>query len=489
MITQEEAQRAVAGFTNRSLTLDQIRDAGEAIARLYTNIGRMAQAVVPPQEIHDGIVEIHMIEGRVGNVIIELDPQSPSRLHSEIIQKYIAANNPADSLIDMNGLERSLTLLNEIAGNASEANLNQGKQDKTSDIVVSARDTGLFTGRVDASNYGANNTGVAQIITSLNLNNSSGLGDQVSLDVIGSEGSVYGLIKYAIPIGYVGWRLAGGVSALNYQSLSSFSVTSSKGAAQTYGLYSSYALERSAFSNKSFALNFENKNYDNYTNGTQSSNYQINNLSIGLNGNNYLNQNYLSWGAILTGGYLSISNANQVTQDSLGAATKGYFGKLSFNGSYMQALSIDKTQLNTSIYGQLANKNLNSAEQFYLGGPYGVRAYPVSQGGGSQGAILSVELMHALDAQWILGTFFDAGLIEQYKNTYPNWRGQTNAGNVYPLYSTGLLAKYSYQQVQISGVLAFRVGNNPLYNQSGQQLNVSNQYNEVQGWIKASLFF
>ena len=150
---------------------------------------------------------------------------------------------------------------------------------------------------------------------------------------------------------------------------------------------------------------------------------------------------------------------------------------------------MERTNLSGSIYGQLANKNLNSAEQFYLGGPYGVRAYPVAQGGGSQGAIASVELSHTYPNQLQLGAFFDAGVVQQYKTTYPGWQGQTNAGNTYPLYATGLLAKYQYEKVQLSAALAFRLGNNPLYNQSGQQLNVNNQYNVTQAWIKGSFYF
>jgi hypothetical protein len=88
-----------------------------------------------------------------------------------------------------------------------------------------------------------------------------------------------------------------------------------------------------------------------------------------------------------------------------------------------------------------------------------------------------------------VGAFFDAGLIQQYITTYTNWQGQTRANNSYSLYATGLSAKYQYQKVQLSGALAWRVGNNPLYNSSGQQLNADNQYRSVQGWIKGSLYF
>jgi hemolysin activation/secretion protein len=172
-----------------------------------------------------------------------------------------------------------------------------------------------------------------------------------------------------------------------------------------------------------------------------------------------------------------------------GAATQGAFGKISFNGSINKPLPIERTNFMGSIYGQLANKNLNSAEQFYLGGPYGVRAYPIAQGGGAQGAITSLEINHTLENNLQLGAFVDIGIVQQYITTYQDWQRNTNAGNVYPLYATGLLAKYNYEKVQLSAAVAFRLGNNPLYNQSGQQLNVNNQYNPVQAWLKGTIYF
>jgi hemolysin activation/secretion protein len=142
-----------------------------------------------------------------------------------------------------------------------------------------------------------------------------------------------------------------------------------------------------------------------------------------------------------------------------------------------------------SASGQLANKNLNSSEQIYLGGPYAVRAYPVAQGGGSQGVILTNELLHKVDGQWQIGVFGDVGYIQQFVNTYTNWQGLTNADNGYLLSAAGFTTRYSYQKLSVNGTLAFRISDNPLYNSSGQQLNVDNAYRSVQGWIRLTYVF
>ncbi len=489
LITEQQAQDALKPYVGRQLTVTQIKEAANTVTLLYQEIGRIAQATLPPQNVTDGIIEIKMIEGRTGEVIIERLQTSPGKLKSEVIQNFLYANNPKGDLLSIPGLERSLALLNELPGTAVEGQLSEGSEPGTSNIVINSAETPMFTGRAEAANYGSSSTGVAQAIASLNLNNVAGIGDLLSLDAIGSEGSVYAQLKYGIPVGYQGWKVALGASNLNYKTLSSFSSTISEGNAQVYGIYSSYALTRAPTSQSNLIVNYENKNYLNKTSGVEVSNYQLNNFSVGINGYQFKSNSSLSWGTTVTVGNLSIQNTTQANNDLNGAATAGSFGKLTFNGAYSQQLAIERTSIQISAYGQLANKNLNSAEQFYLGGPYGIRAYPVAQGGGSQGAIGSVELTHRYDERLSLGAFFDAGVVQQYISTYNKWQGLTNAGNTYPLYATGLTAKYSYAKFLLQAALAFRVGSNPLYTQSGQQLNVDNAYRSPQGWIKGTFYF
>ena len=489
LITEQQALDVLKPYSNRQLTVTQIKEAANEVALLYQQIGRVAQATLPPQNVTSGIIEIKMIEGRMGDVKIERFEGSPGKLKSEVIQQFLYANNPQGDLLSLPGLERSLALLNELPGTAIEGQMTEGSAAGTSNISIVSAETPWFNGRVDASNYGSASTGVPQAIASLNLNNLAGIGDLFTIDAIGSQGSIYGQIKYGIPVGYDGWKVSIGANNLNYKTLTSFSPTISEGNAQVYGIYSTYAISRAASSQSNLTINYENKNYVNKTNYVEVSNYQLNNVSLGLNGYELASDSSINWGVTATVGSLTINNTTQANNDLNGAATAGGFGKLAFNGSYTQQLPIERTSAQLSAYGQVANKNLNSAEQFYLGGPYGIRAYPVAQGGGSQGAIASLEVTHKYDESLALGAFFDAGVVQQYVSTYANWQGLTHAANTYPLYATGLTAKYSYEKFLLQAALAFRVGSNPLYSQSGLQLNVDNTYRNPQGWIKGTFYF
>lgn len=491
LVSEGSIQQALTAFNNQSLTFSQIKDAAAAVTALYAPLGRTAQAVIPEQDVVDGIVLIQIIEGRVGKVMIDLNASSPSRLDKDVIEDFIHSHNAQGEFIDLFGLDRSLGLLNELPGNRVAGELAPGEENGTTDIHVKAEDLGWVDGHIDLSNYGSASTGEAQLTSSLNFNNSLGLGDLGSIDLIGAQGSMYGQGRYGIPIGSDGLRASLGFSALDYKTLSDFSSTISQGKAQTYGMYADYALERNADSSKNISLTLEKKNYDNLTSGIEVSQYQINRMSVGVNGVNQFPDVYLNWGVSLSGGRLSINNASQLSSDMSGANTQGEFYKLNINGSATIPLTWidDETHIQLSGNGQWASKNLNSAEQVYLGGVYGVRAYPTNQGGGSQGANATLTLNHQFIPELQLGVFFDAGLIQQYKITYTNWQGLTNADNIYSLYATGLTGQFKLDQFQLQASIAYRIGNNPLYNSNGLELNSDNYYRRYQGWLKASYFF
>jgi len=41
----------------------------------------------------------------------------------------------------------------------------------------------------------------------------------------------------------------------------------------------------------------------------------------------------------------------------------------------------------------------------------------------------------------------------------------------------------------VDGTLAYRIGDNPLRNSTGEQLNADNDYKKIQAWLRASYSF
>jgi hemolysin activation/secretion protein len=68
--------------------------------------------------------------------------------------------------------------------------------------------------------------------------------------------------------------------------------------------------------------------------------------------------------------------------------TAGRFAKKNFEFRRLQKIT-DNSNLLLALQGQMASKNLMSAEKFSLGGPGGVRAYPTGEGLGDYWATSS----------------------------------------------------------------------------------------------------
>jgi hemolysin activation/secretion protein len=491
LITSNALNEALVKWTNREVQLSELADITSAIQDFYFKNGRLAAANIPPQEVINGVVLIQILEAKLGAIAVDPNDLKAARFSPLRAQKYFLVRTSDSTFINVKNIERSLTLLNEVPGVRAEGAFEPGEAHGYSNFRVRLYDLPLTTGHMAASNYGSSSTGSGQLIANLSVNNPFGLGEQFGFDAIQSLGSTYGQASYSLPVGFDGWRLGTTASYLTYGTLTSWSNTKATGTATSFNLNTTYALLRSQSANTNLRISLDNRNYVNQQLGLTVSDYQITSITAGVAGNFFdTPRSNVSYSAGLVLGSLSMDNINQYAQDTGTAGTAGAYQKLSFSVGRMQALeSLPGTTWQISAYGQLATKNLNSAEQLYLGGPYAVRAYPVAQGGGSQGVVFSTELQHRLDRNWQVGVFADIGLIQQYVATFNDWRGLTNADNTYALGAAGITTKFTYETINISAALAMRLGNNPLYTQTGQQLNADNAYRTVQAWLRASWAF
>ena len=504
ILPEAEVQMAIRSWVGVPVSFDDLQRACDAIQNLYRSKGYTVQAILPPQKIADGIVKILVTEAKLGKVVVE-NPQGPTRFSKERAAEYITyANTPGEPL-NMDKLERAIVILNETPGVMVSSQLEPGDKDGETNVRVQLTQPNMVQGRVEANNYGSRTTGANQGVVALNLNGVLGIGDSASINGISSEGSQYLQGAISLPGSDNGLRLGLAGTFLQYKNVSNYASTGGAGDAWTTGLSAAYPLIRSQTGNLNTNLNYDVKSYNNRNTISNSviSAYNINNISAGLSGNIV---DGFGYGAVSSGsvtavlGHLDILSTSMpyysqyLVPDTNPAVyqpiTPSNFSKLTFSANRNQQLVEDgTTTLYTTVSGQFASTNLNSAEQFYLGGPYGVRAYPVAQSGGSQGGIFSVELRHQLQPKLMASAFFDAGVVQQYKFMYPGWQGQTNANNTYSLMGAGFGVKWDYEGWNIGAMVAWKVGQNPLYNSFGQAVNTDGTTTQPRGWITGSYNF
>ncbi|MBX9961420.1 MAG: hypothetical protein K2Y35_00080 [Burkholderiales bacterium] len=108
-------------------------------------------------------------------------------------------------------------------------------------------------------------------------------------------------------------------------------------------------------------------------------------------------------------GRLNLDPALAAT-DQVTAQTEGRFNRVNLDVARLQSITGGLSGY-VRLSLQHASKNLDSSEGFGLGGPTGVRAYPVGEAYGDAGHFIQLELRQAL-GNWEPFAFYDAGEIK-----------------------------------------------------------------------------
>ena len=181
-------------------------------------------------------------------------------------------------------------------------------------------------------------------------------------------------------------------------------------------------------------------------------------------------------------GKVNLNSSPSYFYDQLGPQVNGNFTKLRYSGNRIQNITAGLSA-SLSISGQFANKNLDSSEQLYLGGPYAVRAYATGQGNGSQGNLTTIELRQQLSTAFILSGFYDYANVQTYQNN--NFLAQSQNNN-YVLQGLGASLGWNGPMgLQLKATWAMRTGSLP--NSITESLNGNGGTSSNRFWIAASI--
>lgn len=473
LLSAEQLVPVVAGYLNRPLDFNQLQAAAAAVADTFREAGWVVRAYLPAQDIQDGIVTIQVVEAVFGGTQIEGQAQ---RMTANQILRGVDAQQAQGQALNADALDRALLLADDLPGVAVSGALRAGKGEGETDLVLKLADEALLIGNASLDNTGARSTGRERLAANLNLNSPFGIGDQVSANLILSRGSDYVRLGYSVPIGAQGWRVGANASRLAYELVGSdFSALQAEGTSTSVGVEASYPLIRSRLKNLYLTLNVDRKDFDNEALGGTSSDYDINNFAIGLNGN--LFDNLGGGGAnsaslVLVNGKVDLGTL-EIRENP---ALDGGFAKLRYGFSRQQVIT-NEVSLFAALTGQETSDDLDSSEKFYLGGAYGVRAYPTNEAGGASGMLANIELRWRLPQGVILSGFYDHGRVHN-----------DDGSPSYSLKGAGLAAAWQTDfGLNLRGTWARRIGDNPNPAANGDDQDGSLNKNRI--WLSASLSF
>jgi hemolysin activation/secretion protein len=417
----------VREFIGKTLDFNGLNDAAGRVQRYYRERGYfLAVAYLPQQAIQGGIVEIAVLEGRLGAVILQTDPKM--KLRQSFARGILDAHLKPGDLITENALERPLLLLRDLPDVEVTSELAPSKaQIGAADLTVKlSENRRLVSGFAEIDNHGNRFTGEYRFGLNLNAGNLSGFGDLLSFRGFISSGSLmkFGRLSYVVPVGPYGTRLGASVTGFDYELGKEFEALQANGEGQVYTLYGLHPFLRTRNANLFVQAGLEHKNLEDRIDSVGTvEERKINSAKLGVVGDfrdRLLSGGLNSYSATITGGDLDISPAAVEAADAAtgtGPKTAGSFSKLNVDLRRLQRLS-DNFSLLIAYSGQLASKNLTAAEKMSLGGPNGVRAYPVGEAPGDSGHLGTVELrfivpgFQAFGGDLTLSTFIDHGQVD-----------------------------------------------------------------------------
>lgn len=396
-------------------------------------------------------MKIAVLEGRYGEIKVD----NPMGLGGSALAPLSALK--AGDAVQGQPLERSLLLLQDTPGVEVKSTLRPGASTGTTDLLVGLQQAPLVSGSVDMDNYGNRFVGQYRLGGTLNLNNPLNLGDRLSLRAMGSDQDQhYGRVAYQFPLGPWATQFGVAYSDMDYELGKDFEDLRAHGNARIASVYAIQPLVRSRDFSLFTQLQFDDKRLkDDIDLFDEKSDKHARVVTLTLNGNSRddllgggVNSFALGWSQ----GSLTLDGAQAQRTDDATAGTRGRFHKLNPSLVRLQRLS-DRFSLYTQLQGQWADGNLDSSEKLYLGGAYGVRAYPQGEASGDQGWLANVELRYALTEAWQLSTFVDHGEVRLNKDTW------TSDDNHRSLSGAGFGALWAAHGWQVNAVAAWKLGN------------------------------
>lgn len=435
IVDEAALQAAVRPYLGARRDFQTLVDAAEAARRVAEKRGLLlAQAFIPPQELKDGVVEIRILEGRLGEV--KIDWGDDILVNRSVVEGYLSSLRP-NELLFTEELERALFLINDLAGVRATSLLKPGARPGTADLVVTVTPGPRTEGRLDLDDYGSRYSGMFRTSALLAVNSLTGLGDSLTMRAITSNhsGMNFGGLTYTLPVGNRGTRLGAGYSYLGYQLVpNTIDGLRRSGIAEVANIFAIHPFVRSRNLNLFAQLGLDHKKYldrqeEDTTLGNRKWANVFNAALVGDFRDSLLGGGITAFNLSYARGEINRSN---VSLDS----PQGYFSKVLPSFSRLQAISGNEVALLVRYQGQYALGRLDSTEKFSLGGPAGVRAYAPGEAPGDEAHQLTAELRFRIDSQgqWpgdmVFTTFYDYGAARLDKDpskdpTYggtPNWR-------------------------------------------------------------------
>lgn len=390
VIGKEQLESITEPYIGQALELPLLESAAQAVTDYYRKKGyTLASAYVPQQDIKFGVVELAVLEGRIGDITV-----SGNNYYSSSFIKGHFAQAMEENVARNNSLERGLLLLNEYPGLKTSATLEPGKSAGATDLHVTVQDKRPLHFMLDMNNYGFNNISRYRFGAGVEVGNLLMDGGTLTLNgIMGNHPNqlLFGMANYSMPIGVHGTKLIVGGSKGEFDVGAELAALKIRGRITTGDLAVTHPFIKSRFQNLLGEFGFSAKHNTLTVLDNKIGDDAIRALKLGVNwdrldlsGRWYASvYGFQGLGPILGG---MSDNSPQATRQ--GADNR--FTKATLAAGRIQSLG-HNVLLVVKGSGQITTGPVVVIEQMLLGGPDSVRGYQLGERFVDEGYTVSAE--------------------------------------------------------------------------------------------------
>ena len=400
----------------QGLTIGQLQQVADVITKYYHDKGYfLARAVIPAQEIKDGVVNIRVLEGRLEKV-----QTSGNKRYSD--EKLAAPFKPLlGELVTVDRTENALLTLSQYPGLSAAGVFRPGTDVGTTDIVVNVQKERAVDGSVRVDNSGTTFTGRNRLIGTVNWNNPTGGADlfrATLLKTFTPDNSKFGDLRYEHPV-FGAYNTFGADISRNVFDVTSTGIAISGNNSFVHGIskIGTLSLEHDFFRTRQASLlgtfDLSRKRADTYILGNLQSRDDLAVLGYQFDYNAInSNTNTISTGYVRVehglGGLLGVPNTSDIVNGNTTPHPSRQVGvdkSVTPQRPIYASPEFNRLTLNYQIYknlpanqgllfrvgGQYSSDALTSLEQYVIGGPDNVRGVPSSQFLMDKGGFGSIE--------------------------------------------------------------------------------------------------
>lgn len=426
VLSPDEIDEIVSPFLWQQLTFESLKQIADHITEAYHKKGYLlAKAHIPAQSVQEGVVQIVVNEGGLGELKIE-----GNRAYRADFIRFFLSPAFKGGLIQFEKLEKGIMLLNEFPNLHVESILAEGSHPGKIDVLIKVKDKTPINESVELNNFGNRLVGKTRAGLGISYGNMTGRGDVFSASMVApfpSNENPFLSAAYSIPLDSVGTNLRFSYSNADIKVGEELQVLDIRASASIYGIIATRPLVRTSRQKSNLSLGVYVKNTTNFVlGGTLASRDKLREIVVSYNHR---------WPTGTADHFIDVSVAK-----GLG----NWFGGMQKNDPLASRLFIDNTftKVNAEYNqvrrvfddkflvlhgaGQWAGGPLSATEQYSLGGPNTVHGFPQSELLGDSGWNLNAELRFPLTQQNSsdivhLVVFLDTGFVS-LRNPQP---GQT----------------------------------------------------------------